>query len=339
MRYEQSVQHSAEILRMVLPQLPRHPAAYHPITYALWYEYTAGINPPLKSRIDSLVAEGRSIDNTLAVELYRELILDAWSSRALDVNDQLDGLVSKFEDSAGRACADAETFNRHWDEFAGELEVVSPVIREQIGSKLVESGQRVNATVGDLRQELESSVEEARRLREELRRLHSEVLTDPLTGLANRRGLDTTFTDIHRRALETGGTCSAILIDVDHFKRLNDNFGHAFGDQVLKSVAAQLRRRARAGDLVARLGGEEFLIVLPDADLAAAQAVAEEMRKAIERSELRQRGSSEVIARITISAGVATLRPGDEPQDMIARADAAMYRAKNSGRNQVALAA
>ena len=155
MRYDQSVQHSAEILRMVLPQLPRHPAAYHPITYALWYEYNAGINPPLKSRIDALVAEGRTIDDGLAADLYRELILDPWSSRALQVNEQLKGLVSHFEDSAGRTCADAESFNRHWDEFAGELDAAPPELRDRIAAPIAEGGVVADQAADDRAENLE----------------------------------------------------------------------------------------------------------------------------------------------------------------------------------------
>ena len=337
MRYDQSVQQSAEILRMVLPNFPRHGAAYHPISYALWYEYNAGINPPLKARIDALQAEGRTIDDPLAYELYREYILDAWSSRSLSVNHQLEGLVSNFEQSAERACADAEQFSQSWGEFQQKLVEAPRALREEVAADLVTSGLRMRGTVNELRTELQASVDETRRLREELHRLHSEVLTDPLTGLSNRRGLDPAFAEIHRQAVETGGTCSAILIDVDHFKRLNDSFGHLFGDVVLKNVASALRRRARSEDVVARLGGEEFLIVLPDAGTETAKELAEDMRTTIERGELRHRGSTDVIAKVTISAGVTGMRAQDSPGNMIARADSAMYRAKSRGRNQVAV--
>jgi diguanylate cyclase len=339
MRYDQSVQQSAEILRLVLPHLPRHSAAYHPISYALWYEYNAGINPPLKARMDALQAEGSRIDDAMAYELYREYILDAWSSRSLSVNHQLEGLVSTFEQSAERACADAENFSESWGEFQQRLLEAPPELREQIAADLVASGLRMRGRVNELRTELQASVDETRQLRRELHRLHSEVLTDPLTGLCNRRGLDPAFAEIHRRAMETGGTCSTILIDVDHFKRVNDNYGHSFGDAVLKNVAATLRRRARSEDVVARLGGEEFLIVLPDTTTEAARQLAEDMRSTVERGELRQRGSQEVIAKITISAGVTGMRAQDTPANMITRADSAMYRAKSRGRNQVAVLA
>lgn len=339
MRYEHSVHQSAEILRMVLPNFPRHTAAYHPISYALWYEYAAGINPPLKARLDSLLAEGRTIDDDLAYELYREYILDAWSSRSLSVNHQLEGLVSTFELSAERACADAEQFNTSWGEFQHKLGAAPVELREQLATDLVQSGLRMRSAVHELRTELQASVDETRRLRAELQRLHSEVMTDPLTGLCNRRGLDPAFAQIYQHALESGSPCSAILVDVDHFKRLNDNFGHVFGDLVLKKVATELRRRARGSDLVARLGGEEFLIVLPHTDGATAQNVAEDMRTSIERGELKQRGPSAGTAKVTISAGVTAMRPQDTPASMIARADSAMYRAKNRGRNQVAMMA
>jgi diguanylate cyclase len=337
MRYDQSVQQSAEILRMVLPHFPRHAAAYHPISYAIWYEYSAGINPALKQHIDTLVSQGQRIDDDVAYQIYREHILDAWSAQSLKVNSQLEGLVSTFELSAERACIDAGEFDLAWGEFQSRLAEVPENLRHQLADGFLESGVRMRGSVSELRTELQASVEDTRRLKAELKRLHSEVLTDPLTGLYNRRGLDSAFAEIHQQALLAGSTCSAILIDVDHFKRFNDSFGHLFGDQVLKSVASALRRRARTEDLVARLGGEEFLVVLPGSGPEQAQQVAEEMRSFVERAELRNRANGDSVAKITISAGVTGMRAEDTPANMIARADAAMYRAKNAGRNQVAV--
>jgi diguanylate cyclase len=339
MRYDQSVQQSAEILRMVLPHFPRHSAAYHPISFALWYEFTAGINPPLSKRIEELLAEGRTIDDKLAHELYREYILDAWSARSLEVNHQLEGLVSTFEQSAERARADTDQFDLAWHAFEGDMQRHAAAQAGPAAAQLMETGQRMRTTVQDLRTELQASIADTRKLKEELKRLHNEVLTDPLTGLVNRRGLDAAFEQIHQDAAQYGRPCSAILVDVDHFKRVNDSFGHLFGDQVLKSVAGTLRQRARDTDLVARLGGEEFLIVLPDTDARQAQAVAEDMRAFVERAELRSRASAAMITKITISAGVTARRPQDTTTEMIARADSAMYRAKSRGRNQVALVA
>ena len=339
MRYEQSVQQSAEILRLVLPNFPKHSAAYHPISYALWYEYVSGINPPLKERIDALLAEGRTIDDELAHRLYREMILDSWSAQTLRVNTELEGLVTSFEVTAERARTGAEEFDRQWRNFEAGADSGNAAAQDPSVAGLVRAGLQMRNSVTELRRELQASAEDTRRLKAELRRLHSEVLTDPLTGLVNRRGLDRAFDTIHQEAAEQGAPCSAILVDVDHFKRLNDTFGHLFGDQVLKSVASVLRKRAREEDLVSRFGGEEFLIVLPRTPAAVAQTVAEDIRAVIERSELRSRGNSEAVAKITISAGVTGMRDQDTPANMIARADSAMYRAKNRGRNQVAVMA
>ena len=139
------------------------------------------------------------------------------------------------------------------------------------------------------------------------------------------------------RALRYRRPLSLLLIDVDHFKRVNDRYGHGFGDLVLVGTAAKLQSTVRASDLVARYGGEEFVVVLPETDLASAGRAAEKLRAAIEAHEF---DDGERRARITVSVGVATLTdsrmdPAETARRLIGKADAAMYAAKHAGRNRI----
>ena len=339
MRYQQTVSQSSEILRLVLPNLPKHRAAYHPVSFAIWYEYVAGINPPLQQRIDALTQQGQSIDNELAYELYQEYILDAWSSQTLKVNTRLGEMVAHFEQSATDLSSESRLFDEAWTGFETRLEQAPDDVQVLVGDLLSEAGERVRQTVQHLRQELEASIENSRSLRAELEVLHQQVMTDPLTGLSNRRGLESAFGTILQEAMQRGSPCSLILIDVDHFKKLNDTHGHVFGDRVLKSVAQALQVRVRPQDVVARIGGEEFVIVLPDTGTTAALGVAETIRQFVERAELRNKAKGDLVARITVSAGVTGMHANDTVTQMIARADSAMYAAKEGGRNRVMLAA
>ncbi|MEW5848212.1 MAG: sensor domain-containing diguanylate cyclase [Myxococcota bacterium] len=163
----------------------------------------------------------------------------------------------------------------------------------------------------------------------EIARLARLAQVDPLTGALNRRGLDLVFPDTR-----TGPT-SVVLVDVDHFKRINDQHGHAVGDEVLRRVAHLLSTVLRAGDSVARWGGEEFLLVLPGVELARAHRVAERARAILQKSPLL---IGEQTIGMTASFGVAE-QGGDETRDaLIARADQAMYAAKQGGRNRVCAA-
>ena len=132
-----------------------------------------------------------------------------------------------------------------------------------------------------------------------------------------------------------GDPVSALLIDIDHFKRINDTFGHDVGDEVLREFAVRLATNVRAIDLACRLGGEEFVVIMPDSGLEGAHRVAERLRLHISGSPFRVAGADEPLA-VTVSIGVAaTLSESDTPDALIKRADAAVYAAKRAGRNQV----
>jgi diguanylate cyclase (GGDEF)-like protein len=160
------------------------------------------------------------------------------------------------------------------------------------------------------------------------------ALVDPLTGCANRRALEDRLTGELAFARRTKKPLSMLVVDVDHFKRVNDTHGHAIGDEVIRHVADVLRGGVRTSDVVARYGGEEFCAVLREADLEGASILAERLRAAIAGREVTV---GERTLQITASIGVATFEVGDElaPDSMFRRADAALYRAKQSGRNRV----
>ena len=160
-------------------------------------------------------------------------------------------------------------------------------------------------------------------------RLMELTVTDPLTGAFNRRRMDETLAQLIERRARTGATASAILVDVDHFKSINDRFGHEAGDRVLKGLVTRLKDRARKLDSVFRVGGEEFLVLLPDTGAAEAVGVAESLRQAVANAVLLDDEP------VTISVGVSELRERDGADDWLKRADEALYRAKKSGRDRV----
>ena len=173
------------------------------------------------------------------------------------------------------------------------------------------------------------------RLRENYRRSLSLALTDELTGLYNRRYVVAHLEELVARVNNDGATdTSVMMFDVDHFKAVNDQFGHPGGDDALRQLADRALRGVRSIDLVARLGGEEFVVVLPETDLAAATIVAERLRHAVAVEPFFIHSSSERHP-ITISIGVAVAQAGDTVDTLLQRADDALYQAKNAGRNKV----
>jgi diguanylate cyclase (GGDEF)-like protein len=164
-------------------------------------------------------------------------------------------------------------------------------------------------------------------------RLEFLVQHDELTGLLNRRGISDVARHQFAQARRGGLPCCFAIADLDHFKRVNDSFGHDVGDQVLEHVAECLRQSVRAGDWVGRWGGEEFLLVLTQTPLDEGREALERVRQAVEDSSIEVDGKALCM---TISIGVAAAEPEDaEPDAVIARADARLYQAKRGGRNQV----
>jgi len=156
---------------------------------------------------------------------------------------------------------------------------------------------------------------------------------DALTGLYNRRWLDSFFARIAMRESQEPVMMSIVLVDVDHFKRFNDEYGHLAGDQVLRTVADALRESVRPQDFVVRYGGEEFMLLLPRTRVPDASRVAERVRKTIAQTAINLNGNA--LPSMTISLGVAELGPHGSIETAIEHADAALYRAKGAGRNQV----
>jgi diguanylate cyclase (GGDEF)-like protein len=165
----------------------------------------------------------------------------------------------------------------------------------------------------------------------ERRRLLGQAMTDPLTGAFNRRQMDCCLRTTIERRNRMGEPASLLLFDVDHFKRINDACGHAAGDEALRGLVALVSARARQLDMLFRIGGEEFVLLLPGARSAGALAVAEHLRASVAAADLLYG------RRISISIGVSELKRGQSIAGWMADADAAVYRAKQSGRNRVSL--
>lgn len=179
------------------------------------------------------------------------------------------------------------------------------------------------------------------RLRNTLRTGLEAAMTDPLTGLHNRRFAMSYLTGLAQRSFEAGRSLAVMVLDIDHFKQVNDTYGHTVGDAVLVGVAELLRKNLRSVDLIARVGGEEFLVAMPEACADAARAAAERLRQRIGSTPFNHEGKEPVF--ITLSVGIAVAGPERPLNDLSAiesllvQADGALYRSKTSGRNTVTL--
>ncbi len=225
-------------------------------------------------------------------------------------------------------------------EQADSLESLTGLVREMVEESRTVQGL-VQATQGRLADEHARASELAERvgsLEAELRRLAEEVQTDQLTKIANRRGLQASFEQerarLVREGVEGGGLAIALL-DIDNFKKLNDSLGHAAGDEALRGLAARTQAILRPGDLVARFGGEEFVLLLPRTPLDEARQVLSRLQRALSGGLFLHEGKDVFV---TFSAGVTLYREGESLDHALARADEALYEAKRSGKNRSCVA-
>jgi len=172
-------------------------------------------------------------------------------------------------------------------------------------------------------------------LRHQLEAARHEASTDALTGLANRKAFDTALHEQSARARDTRNELCLVMADIDHFKHFNDSHGHLIGDKLLRFVANILKDSVKGQDLVARFGGEEFAILLPDTPLRGALAVAESLRARVQNQRLRRTDNQRPLGGVTLSLGIACFRDGEAADTFVARADAALYQSKRLGRNRV----
>ncbi len=200
--------------------------------------------------------------------------------------------------------------------------------------RLVESSHAIaNNMLVILSQRLRYGNTVINKIKELLREYEYNATIDPLTSLYNRRWLDTMLNRVMHRCKTNGQPLSVIMVDIDFFKRFNDENGHLAGDAALRAVARTVLQSLRPEDMVTRYGGEELLALLPGLDLEATRNVAERLRAAVEEMEIV--GDQGVLPSLTISAGIVSMQEDEESRGLIARVDAALYRAKDAGRNCV----
>jgi diguanylate cyclase len=204
-----------------------------------------------------------------------------------------------------------------------------------IVESLLHATRQMRDTNKALEERLMLSKTEISSLQQSLEAIRAESLTDPLTGLGNRKYFDRSIEIAVQNAIASGEPLSLLMFDIDHFKSFNDSYGHLTGDQVLRLVGMSLKQTIKGQDITARYGGEEFAVVLPNTALRQALTVADHIRRAVMSKELKKKSTGEILGRVTISVGVSMLKPGDDTDSLIERADACLYAAKRAGRNRV----
>ena len=314
----------------------KHEAAFNPVTFTLWYEYVAGINPALTAAMDEVLNDGKGMDDATVIALYQRHIAPADEAVMAKISGEMERLLASVAQSASQTGDQAGAFG---DQLTGLNQALASRDVEQLRPRLTEviaGTAEMKSSVDALKQKVSTSQEEINRLRSDLDRATSEALLCPMTGILNRRGFEKKIESLLSQQAAEGHSHCLVMLDIDHFKKVNDTHGHLMGDRVLQAVGEILRTAVTdANHAAARYGGEEFALLLPQTSLDQSVQLAEAVRSRTKAMKIRNRTTQEVLLTVTISGGVTAMKPDDDAASLISRADAALYAAKHGGRDRV----
>jgi diguanylate cyclase len=329
------------LARMAVDTMERHKVWPTPLNFELWLHYVGDPNGPLGQEIERLVNSGASITEALAEELAAQYLPKLRLNEEIrDAGEQLNRQL----ESISKAIQVAQRSNAAYGKTLAGASVgltreLDPSALKEMVNGLATATRTVQRQNNSLEKRLQTSTEEIVRLREHLEQVRREAMTDALTALANRKAFDEGLERACAEAAKSGAPLTLAVIDIDHFKRFNDTWGHQTGDQVIRYVASVIARVGEPPRLAARYGGEEFAIVFPSTAAAAVVGELDDARREIGSRALKRRSTNDDLGAVTVSVGLAEYCPGEAVINFLERADAALYISKRSGRDRVTTAA
>lgn len=320
-----------------LMKMRAHQVRPSPHNYTLFFSYAASQPSELVREIDRIYATIPEVTDEVLEELYTQFLSEAQSRSVKTATDSAKKILTDMMMSVANLSGSTSAVSQ---DMARKIEALddapSEAVLKDLASTIIESAKVLKESSDQVALKLANSQKQIADLKEDLAKASAESERDFLTGVYNRKAFDKRLLECMQEAKEKDQQLSLLMLDIDHFKTFNDNFGHDIGDQVLKIVGRSLTDSVKGMDMVARFGGEEFVVILPKTPIGGAMIVAEAIRKVIAGREMKRRDTGETYGVITVSIGVSCYRHGnDNPAAMLKRADDALYRSKKAGRNRV----
>jgi len=334
---QRSFEDTQRIAELAIGYMRTYGIPMTPENFTVWYHYAGNSYPDLKRAIDVLIKAHRSVTPPDSAELFERFFANAQE------NDSMRDAIARMEEVMKRAVVDlghagegAAAFGNVLQSATGALSIDrSAGVLEQVVEGIIAATRQMEARSRELEQRLDAASSEVSQLKDEIEAMRLEATTDALTGLANRKRFDARLREQSEEAKDSTEPLSLLMLDLDHFKSFNDNHGHLIGDHVLRLLADVMQQSIKGSDVAARFGGEEFAIILPATSLIHAKGLGNAIREKIAKNTIVNRVTGVELGQITLSIGVAEYRLGEPLTEFIGRADAALYRAKRSGRNRV----
>lgn len=308
-----------------------------PQNYSIFFAVAAGQAGGLIKEIDQQIASKVQFSDETLERLYNTYIAEPQAQMMQETAANAKRLLSEIMQNVATFRGETHAINQEVAQHLQNLDAeMSEDMVRTLAATLMQGAQTMQNSSENMSERLAGAQQEIADLRENLAKATTEAERDFLTGAYNRKAFDKRLHEAAHTAKAENAELTLLMLDIDHFKAFNDNFGHLIGDEVLKIVAKTLIDTLKGMDCVARYGGEEFAVILPNTPIAGGMVVAEIIRKTIAGKELKRKTTGENFGVITVSVGVSAFRHGDDATtDLIARADEALYISKNSGRNRV----
>jgi len=320
---------------MVLPLMSRHKAAFNPLSYAVWYEYSAGMNRPLHAAIDARTARGELLDDAAVQELFDQYV----AMRDIESTAKLRVRIQEVVDEVGSATTAASVEVGRYNTGLGSAQqklqqAHDPQAVASLIDGLMGDTSRVLERTTQLEQDLKATAQEARRLGLELETARGQAQTDPLTGLLNRRGLEVDVAGHHPNGLPRG---VLMLVDIEHLETLAAQYGHLLADRAIAAVAQIVVSTAGITARVARLASGEFGVLLSGTSPQVAMEQAARIRTAVEKCRIRRQDSEAPVESVSVAIGIAPLTEGDALDAALRRAELALREAHAGGASRIAV--
>jgi diguanylate cyclase len=334
---EQSVDQTRGYIRLALPLMSKNNIPITPKNYSIWYKYVSSGDEELARVIDGMLEAGDRFSEEANEALYRRFCAEQDESELRKIREDLQQVLLTILKEVTELTGQTEEYGRFVSNSVNMLSEDASVqeIREVIG-EIIDKTKTLGRFGKSIRRRLKETTEALETLKKDFEQAKTEATVDFLTGVANRKLFEETLAELTDEATLNANPLSLLMIDIDWFKKFNDEYGHLIGDQVLKFVARKIKEMVKGRDLLARFGGEEFVVILPQTPLEGARIVAESIRDFFSKASLKMTTTSKNIGSITVSIGVASYRPGESPEALIHRSDRALYAAKQTGRNRIA---
>lgn len=308
-----------------------------PDNFAIYYAYLSGENPNLRMAMDAVLKQFGSLNQAQCTQLYQaHLGLEAERKALTSASNSIETELKKVLNALDSSASTSKNYTDKLDNFSGEMQQNLTI--EQIKQAVVRvvNETRIMAEQNQrLQTQLAQSTQQLTEVRYNFDQVRKESLIDPLTEVGNRKYFRDELFKVTQESADQGSPLCLLMIDIDHFKKFNDSFGHLIGDQVLRLVARTMVENLKGRDIIARYGGEEFVIVLPHTRLADAVVVGNLLRGSLATKQIKRKNTNQLLGIITVSIGATEYYAHEELDGFIARADTALYEAKQTGRNKI----